>query len=231
MIAPPSRWAIRAAHLVSLVVLPSALWRVGLVLGFSMGGIEHGAPVHVTGWEAVYVLGLSVVTEGLALLTLGLVRPWGERFPRRLVLGLAGFGVISLALLWGYAFRDFPNVGEGSDALQFSDAGHVLLMVCYTPLLLWAPLLAAVTLNYARRTNVAGSEADGDGRVHTQRRDAVEARVEADRNRARGRLARVQDHERREGDAGGRLAADRHCVPTAVDRDGISVRVRPLDRE
>ena len=169
MIAPPSRWAIRAAHLVSLVVLPSALWRVGLVLGFSMGGIEHGAPVHVTGWEAVYVLGLSVVTEGLALLTLGLVRPWGERFPRRFVLGLAGFGVISLALLWGYAFRDFPNVGEGSDALQFSDAGHVLLMVCYTPLLLWAPLLAAVTLDYARRTNVAGSEADGDGRGHTSR--------------------------------------------------------------
>ena len=54
--------------------------------------------------------------------------------------------MVSLALLWGYAFRDFPNVGEGSDALQFSDAGHVLLMVCYTPLLLWAPLLAAVTL-------------------------------------------------------------------------------------
>jgi len=152
MIAPPSRWAIRAAHLVSLVVLPSALWRVGLVLGFSMGGIEHGAPVHVTGWEAVYVLGLSVVTEGLALLTLGLVRPWGERFPRRLVLGLAGFGVISLALLWGYAFRDFPNVGEGSDALRFTDAGSVLLFVCYAPLLLWAPLLAAVTFDYARRT-------------------------------------------------------------------------------
>jgi hypothetical protein len=151
MIAPPSRWAVRAAHLVSLVVLPSALWRVGLVLGFSMGGIEHGAPVHVTGWEAVYVLGLSVVTEGLALLTLGLVRPWGERFPRRFVLGLAGFGVIALTLLWGYAFRDFPNVGEGSDALRFSDAGHVLLVVCYSPLLLWAPLLAAVTLDYARR--------------------------------------------------------------------------------
>jgi hypothetical protein len=152
MIPPPSRWAVRAAHLVSLVVLPSALWRVGLVLGFSMGGTENGTPVHVTGWEAVYVLGLSLVTEGFALLTLGLVKPWGLRFPRLLVLGLATFGVISLALLWGYASRDFPNVAEGSNELGFSDAGHVVLLVCYLPLLLWAPLLAAVTWDYSRRT-------------------------------------------------------------------------------
>ena len=61
---PPSRWAVRAAHLVSLVVLPSALWRLGLVLGFSMGGTENGEPVHVAGWEAVYILALSIVTEG-----------------------------------------------------------------------------------------------------------------------------------------------------------------------
>ena len=60
--------------------------------------------------------------------------------------------MISLALIWGYAFRDFPNVGEGSDELGFTDAGHVLLLACYTPLLLWAPLLAAVTWDYARRT-------------------------------------------------------------------------------
>jgi hypothetical protein len=155
MIAPPSRWAVRAAHLVSLVVLPSALWRLGLVLGFSMGGTTNGEPVHVTGGEAVYVLSLSVVTEGLALLTLGLVKPWGLRFPRRVVLAFAGFGVVSLALLWGYAFRDFPNVAQGSENLQFSDAGYVLLLVCYMPLLLWAPLLAAVTFDYARRTRPA----------------------------------------------------------------------------
>ena len=149
---PPSRWAVRAAHLVSLVVLPSALWRLGLVLGFSMGGTENGEPVQVAGGEAVWILSLSVITEGLALLTLGLVKPWGERFPRTLVLGLATFGVISLALIWGYAFRDFPNVAEGSSELGFTDIGHVVLLVCYTPLLLWAPLLAAVTWDYSRRT-------------------------------------------------------------------------------
>ena len=43
---PPSRWAVRAAHLVSLVVLPSALWRLGLVFGFSMGGVDQsGDPI------------------------------------------------------------------------------------------------------------------------------------------------------------------------------------------
>ena len=71
------------------------------------------------------------------------------------MLALAGFGVVSLALLWGYAFRDFPNVAQGSEDLQFSDAGHLLLLVCYMPLLLWAPLLAAVTFDYARRTRRA----------------------------------------------------------------------------
>ena len=152
MTAPPPRWAVRAAHAVSLVVLPSALWRLGLVLGFSMGGTENGEPVHVAGGEAVWVVTLSVITEGLALLTLGLVKPWGLRFPRTLVLGLATFGVISLALIWGYAFRDFPNVAEGSSELGFTDTGHVVLLACYTPLLLWAPLLAAVTWDYSRRT-------------------------------------------------------------------------------
>ena len=47
-----------------------------------MGALEtSGAAVHVTGWESVYVLSLSLITEAVALLTLGLVRPWGERAP------------------------------------------------------------------------------------------------------------------------------------------------------
>src|ERR671916_153345 len=92
---PPPRWAVRAAHLVSLVVLPSALWRLPLVFGFSMGALEHGVPIEIPVRERFYILGLSVVTELAALSTLGLVRPWGERFPPRLVLGLASFGVVA----------------------------------------------------------------------------------------------------------------------------------------
>ncbi len=80
---PVPRWASVAAHLVAFTTLPSALWRLPLVFGFSMGALEpSGAPVHVTGWESVYILGLSVVSEAAALLTLGLVKPWGERAPQ-----------------------------------------------------------------------------------------------------------------------------------------------------
>ena len=158
---PVPRWASVAAHLVAFTTLPSALWRLPLVFGFSMGALEpSGAAVHVTGWESVYILGLSVVSEAAALLTLGLVKPWGERAPRwfpliggrRLrpwaVIVPAATGALLLALIWGYAFRDFPQM----DQLEMSHTGwKVLLVAAYAPLLAWAPLLAAVTYAYWRR--------------------------------------------------------------------------------
>jgi hypothetical protein len=157
--APP-RWAVIAAHLAALVTLPACLWRIGLVLGFSMGATVDGQPVDVHGWESLYVFGLSVVSEAAALLTLGLVRPWGERAPAwfpmiggrclrpMAVVVPAAAGALLLALIWGYAFRDFPDM----DNLEFSAGGwKALLIVCYLPLLAWAPLLAAVTWSYFRR--------------------------------------------------------------------------------
>ena len=157
---PVPRWANRAAHLVPLVTLPAALWRLPIVFGFSLGALESGAEVHVRGWESAYILALSLVTEALALLTLGLVRPWGERAPtwipflggRRLrpmaVIVPAALGALLLTAIWGYAFRDFP----GMDQLEFSHTGwKVLLVAAYLPLLAWGPLLAAVTYGYYRR--------------------------------------------------------------------------------
>ena len=158
---PVPRRATVAAHLVAVTTLPSALWRLPLVFGFSMGALEpSGAPVHVTGWESVSVLSLSLVSEAAALLTLGLVKPWGERAPswfpviggRRLrppaVIVPAAVGAVLLALIWGYAFRDFPDM----DQLEMSHSGwKVLLVAAYAPLLAWAPLLAAVTYAYWRR--------------------------------------------------------------------------------
>jgi len=157
---PVPRWASRAAHLVALTTLPSALWRLPIAFGFSLGTLESGEPVHVTGWESVYVVALSLVTEAAALLTLGLVKPWGERAPqwfpvirgRRLrpmaVVVPAAIGALLLAFIWGFAFRDFPDM----DQLEFSHSGwKVLLIAAYAPLLAWAPLLAAVTYAYWRR--------------------------------------------------------------------------------
>jgi hypothetical protein len=160
MTPPVPRWADRAAHLVALATLPSALWRIPLALGFSMGMIEHGAPVHVHGWESAAVVGLSLVTESAALLTLGLVRPWGERVPSRLpviggrripplaVVVPAALGAVALAFVWGFAFRN----GAHLEGVEYSHpAWRVLLVACYAPLLAWAPLLGAVTWAYWRR--------------------------------------------------------------------------------
>jgi hypothetical protein len=153
----PPRWAVVAAHLVPLVMLPSGLWRIALVAGVPLGLRVADADV---GGETWYIVGLSVVSEALALLTLGLVRPWGERVPGWLpLLGgrrvapwaaivPASLGAGALAVIWGYAFRDFPDFG----LVAFSHpAGHALLVVCYLPALLWAPLLGAVTWSYWRR--------------------------------------------------------------------------------
>ena len=103
------RWANIAAHLTVLTTLPSGLWRIPIALGFSMGMLDDGRPIHMHGWESVYVVGLSVVAEGAALLTLGLrpalgrARPGlvpvirGRRIPPMAVIVPAALGVLALA--------------------------------------------------------------------------------------------------------------------------------------
>ncbi|MFG3419217.1 hypothetical protein [Micromonospora sp. NPDC048063] len=154
------RWAVRTAHLIPLVTLPSGLWRIALVAGVPIGAFANGEPVRVGGWEAVYILSLSVVQEALALLSIGLVRQWGEVFPRWLPLvggrrvpppfaeTAATAGGVALILIWGYAaFGGLPR----GDGFGFSPGGTALLLACYTPLLLWGPLLLALTVAYHRR--------------------------------------------------------------------------------
>ncbi len=157
---PVPRWATTAAHLVALCALPSGLWRIPLAFGFSMGMLETGgAEVHMHGWESLYVIGLSVVLEGLALLTLGLVRPWGERAPRWIPL-LGGrrlrpmavvvpalAGAFALTWIWIYAISGFFT----RDVAFTHDGWQALIVVAYMPLLAWGPLLAAVTIAYWRR--------------------------------------------------------------------------------
>lgn len=156
---PVPRWARVAAAAVPFTTLPSGLWRLALVLGVPLGVQVDGQDLQVHGGEAVYVVCLSVVIEALALLTLGLVRPWGEYVPRWMpVLGgrrippfaaivPAMAGAVVVQAVWTYAFRDptlpsFEFAGDGAKAL---------LIACYAPLLLWGPLLAAVTVAYYRR--------------------------------------------------------------------------------
>ncbi|MFF5175865.1 hypothetical protein ACFY3U_25025 [Micromonospora sp. NPDC000089] len=156
--APP--WAVRAAHLIPLATLPSGLWRIALVAGVPLGVPDSAKAVGPWAWWALYVVSLSLVTEALALLSVGLVRPWGEIFPRWLPLiggrrvpptvavAAAGAGGVAVTLIFGYAT---VNMLAGRAELAISGAGWALLTVCYAPLLLWGPLLLAVTVAYYRR--------------------------------------------------------------------------------
>jgi hypothetical protein len=66
----------------------------------------------------------------------------GRRIPPWAVIVPAALGAVLLALTWGFAFRDFPDMGE----IAFSHIGwKVLLIAAY------APLLAAVTYAYHQR--------------------------------------------------------------------------------
>ncbi|WP_406674705.1 hypothetical protein WBK31_10285 [Nonomuraea sp. N2-4H] len=81
--APPPRWAVRAAHAVALVTLPSGLWRVALVAGLPIGYVADVPPEvrDLPPGEVAYIVGLSVVSELAALLTIGLVKPWARSRP------------------------------------------------------------------------------------------------------------------------------------------------------
>lgn len=161
------RWAALAAHAVPLVTLPSGLWRVALVAGLPVAA----QPQRGVG-EAVYILLLSVVSEGLALLTLGLVREWGEVLPAWVpVLGgrqippsaavvPALLGAAGLFALLGWACYA-QAAGLGSETgVTGGTAQTALLVFCYIPLIAWPPLLTAVALAYyRRRTTCASSEA------------------------------------------------------------------------
>ncbi|WP_190158420.1 hypothetical protein [Streptomyces litmocidini] len=154
------RWAAIAAHAVPLVVLPSGLWRVALTFGAPVARVDDP-----TLGLAAYQLGLTVLAELLALLTLGLVREWGEVFPRRLpFLGgrpvgargatfaaLAGaFGLAALSCWFVYVVH--AGIGPASpDNLVVSPLQQTVLRACYLPLLAWAPLLTAVAIAYHRR--------------------------------------------------------------------------------
>jgi hypothetical protein len=156
---PVARWARVVAHVVPLTTLPSGLWRIAIACGFSLGMLDHGEPIDIHGWESVYLICLSLTIEGLALLAFGLVRPWGEHVPRRfpviggrrvpprLVVAVAGTGTLLITFIALMFFIPGDSIAD----LEATDAGRVVAVACYLPLLLWGPLLGALTIAYHRR--------------------------------------------------------------------------------
>jgi hypothetical protein len=157
-------WARVAAWAVPLTVLPSAVWRVvDWANGLARGGHVCAAPGEPV-WELVYVPSLSVVSLGLALLTTGLVQEWGEVLPRwlpvvggrlvpaRLAVGAATTGAL---LVTAFLVRGVIG-GEPRHPLPpgCTPPGFDVL-VFYLPMVLWPPLLLAVTWHYHLRRRAA----------------------------------------------------------------------------
>lgn len=158
---PVPRWAEIVAHLIPLVVLPSGLWRLALAFGLPIGALAYGAAPQIGPGTQIYIVGLSLLSESVALLSFGLVRPWGEIFPRWLpLLGgrpvrrwfattVASTGAAALTGLWTFAF---VNYFDGDNGISFtSPLWHTVFLACYLPVTLWVPLLAALIVAYHRR--------------------------------------------------------------------------------
>ncbi|MGW2858901.1 hypothetical protein [Streptomyces sp. NPDC001205] len=157
-VAEPPRWAVRAAHLTTLVVLPSGLWRIAMVLGYPAGYTAAGFVSFDTPWAKVWMLTLSVLSELVALLTVGLVRPWGEVVPRWIplvgghrvrpmaVVVPAALGALALTAIWANVpcWWAYPHP-------DMTPTGNLVVGILYQPLVLWGPLTAAVTVSYYRR--------------------------------------------------------------------------------
>jgi hypothetical protein len=161
-----SRAIMWAAYAIPICALPSGLWRIALVSGWPDWYAGHE-------WlpgERPYVVSLSLIAECLALLTLGLVRPWGERLPDwvpfvggcalsvRAVVVPASMGaflatVLSAHAMLNHFFHFVPPLNDNGEALPTSGPGAWALWACYIPILAWGPLLAVVTrAYYLRRT-------------------------------------------------------------------------------
>lgn len=163
------RWAMLAAYAAALTTLPSTVWRIaGFVLDapvvVSPGGLREGhGPILFEG--PAYILTLSVVSEVLAVLALGLVCRWGEVLPRW-VPGLggrrvpimaavvpAGLGATAL-LVFPYAFVMIASgrMLNGVPAEPITQGWQTpVLRIAYLPLAAWGPLLGVLTVHYYRR--------------------------------------------------------------------------------
>lgn len=156
---PVPRWARIAAHITAVTPLPSGVWRLCLAFGFSGGYTAEGlAALSLSAWGTAWLVFLSVSTELAALLTLGLVQPWGETAPRwipfiggktlnpKVVTTVALTGALILFVLWTpfvfwWSFPHDDMTATGSD----------IVGGLYLPMVAWAPLLLAVTVDYYRR--------------------------------------------------------------------------------
>ena len=165
---PAPSWITYVARLSALTPVPSSLWRLPLIFGFSMGMPEAfmaDMMSHPFWLRATYLVGLGVLSDGCAYLTLGLVRSWGEVFPDRMPLvggrRVPGWFAVPLGVAGGLGACLFGiAVLLNWNEFLAGPAGWDLLMLgCYLPLVLWGPTVLVVTADHARRRYLAKGRA------------------------------------------------------------------------
>ena len=160
------RWAVLAAYAAIVSVVPSGLWRTAVGLGVPLGWSDAQLrSQHIPGDGTRYVISLTGLSVGAALLTLGLIYRWGEvvprwipalgsrRIPPLVVVVASTAGALVVMDLGIASVVHWHNVSGFADR---PDSGWATLMaLCYAPALLWGPLLIAATLAYWRRRHRA----------------------------------------------------------------------------
>ncbi|MFC9258054.1 hypothetical protein [Amycolatopsis thailandensis] len=163
---PVPRWAMRLAYALPWLLLPSCLWRLPFAVHFEMGQIhDRGMPDY---WLSIpYVLTLSALSEVIAILTIGLVRGWGEVVPRwipflggkpvrplaAVVPAVAG-GLILTALFSSIPLgggRHLTVFGAREGVGYLSEGWEILALICISPLALWGPITIVLGVAYHLR--------------------------------------------------------------------------------
>lgn len=148
-------WLRLCAYGAFAAVVPSALWRVFMIVGL-VPGTAALREFELAGNPTLgytYVFGLSLVQLTAGFLAVGLVRPWGTRLfgwriPPALPLVLGNLG--GLAVTWLFNISMVSALAHG----KRPDAGHVqgwplvVMVWCYLPILLWGPLVIASAWGY-----------------------------------------------------------------------------------
>lgn len=167
------RWAVIAAYVTALTALPSGIWRIAAMVGGVPlleldPAIRQGTGALSEGpWW--YVIPLSVVTEALAFLAIGLVAVWGEVWPRWMpvlrgrrvpvaaaVVPATMGATILMALPYVLVMFALGMGVNGEPSRLVVNGWQVAVFwIAYGPLALWGPLLAVLTVHYFRRRTAA----------------------------------------------------------------------------
>ncbi|MQA81703.1 MAG: hypothetical protein GEV10_25035 [Streptosporangiales bacterium] len=158
-------WARVAAHLIAVCTLPSAVWRLGIIVQFPFG--YDAAWIHRSRLDTVFgdvrMILLCIVSELLALLAFGLVQRWGEvvppwlpplrgrRIPTWIPTVLAAVGGVGLTAIWTGGVAYAALTGTTFDVGTEPGLPTTVQLVSYAPMVIWGPLLLALTIHYCRR--------------------------------------------------------------------------------